>query len=109
MAFSKAKLYDKEEQITSGFAKAFGHPARTKILNQLCKDGPQSVQEIAKSHPLSKASMSKHLGILLTAQLITYKEIFPYVIYNVHKKNLIEAARRLNLFFTDLFKEEKGL
>ena len=102
MGFSKAHLYDKEDQITSLFARAFGHPARLKILRKLKRDGPSSVEEISLYHPLSKPTMSEHLKILRTAHLITYKEKYPSIIYSLDGKNVTKAEAYLKLFFKSI-------
>lgn len=102
MAFSKAKLYDEEDQIIAGFFKAFSHPARIKIIRKLCKDGPCRVDELAKSHPVSGPTVSDHLEILRETQLVRYLEKYPYTFYSIDLENLKVAQKYFNSFFESL-------
>ena len=102
MAFSKARLYHKEAQITSVFAHAISHPARQLILQQLSKDGSSKVEELLLNHPISQPALSDHLEILRKAQLVTYKEVFPYIIYSLDGKNVTVAEQYLSAFFKSI-------
>jgi ArsR family transcriptional regulator len=99
MAFSKSKLYQKEDQAVSLYAKALGHPARLAILLQLALEGESSVENITRHHPLSQAAMSDHLGILRRAGMINYEERFPYTFYRLDKKNQEQAEKYIGDFF----------
>ena len=102
MAFSKSNRYPKDEQILSSFAKAFGHPARVSIIRKLSHDGPCSVEELLKNHPISQPALSTHLEILRKNQLVEFNEKFPRTYYNLVEKNLILAKRYLTTFFEDI-------
>ncbi len=102
MAFSKSNRYPKDDQIISGFAKAFGHPARVLILRKLSKDGPCSVEEILENHPISQPSLSVHLRILRQNQLIDFNEQFPWTYYVVIPKNIVLAKEYISKFFKDI-------
>jgi DNA-binding transcriptional ArsR family regulator len=98
MAFSKAKLYEEDDQITALYFKAFSHPARIKILKQLRTQGPCAVEDLARDHPINDTTFSEHLQKLRVAGLITYKEQFPYVIYEIVLENVIKAECYINEF-----------
>ncbi|MEO6130892.1 MAG: helix-turn-helix transcriptional regulator [Saprospiraceae bacterium] len=100
MSFSKAHLYDKRDQQTSLFGKAFGHPARLKILRKLSRSGPCHVKELSKEHPLSQPTMSEHMEELREVAFVSFQEVFPYTIYTLERKE-IEKARD---YFDELFK-----
>ncbi|HZV67978.1 MAG TPA: helix-turn-helix transcriptional regulator [Saprospiraceae bacterium] len=102
MAFSKSHLYPKDDQITSAFAKALSHSARLVIIRKLVKDGPCRVGKLLLNHPISKATLSKHLKILRDAKLVKWRERFPFTIYKVDRKNLALAEGYLKSFFRDL-------
>ena len=102
MAFSKAKLYDEEDQIIAGFFKAFAHPARIKIIRKLCKEGPCCVEELAKTHPISGPALSDHLEILRETELVKYRVKYPYIIYSVVGKNITLAEKYFKSFFDSL-------
>lgn len=110
MAFSKSKLYPPEFQVLSHYLKAVGHPARPVILMQLASEGESCVENMTQNHPISQASMSDHLGILREAQLIDFKEEFPYTFYSLNEKNVRRAEKSIKIFFKklrDAIKQQK--
>ncbi len=102
MGFSKANLYEKDDQLITAFFKAFSHPARAVIIRKLSKDGPCDVDQLSKLHPISKTSLSGHLKILRKAHLITYKVKYPKIIYSIEGKYLALAEAYMKLFFKSL-------
>lgn len=99
MVKSKAPLYDPNDQLTSLYARCLGHPARTLLLKKLATDGPCTVQQLRKNHPISQPTISQHLKILSKANLITSYERFPYTYYSVIDSNLVKANTYLDTFF----------
>jgi ArsR family transcriptional regulator len=99
MAFSKQSLYSQESQMISGFAKALGFPGRLEILIKLQAEGPLTVQQLAKGHPICMETLSQHLKILREAQLVIAEERYPYTFYRVHEKNMKKAQEVLAMFF----------
>ena len=99
MAFSKHSLYKKELQLLGGFARALGYSGRIEILLTLESEGPLTVQELAKGHPISRVTLSQHLKILRKAHLVIAEEKFPYTYYRVHKRNLAKAREAFAQFF----------
>lgn len=99
MAVSKQNLYPAEDQITSNYAKALGHPARLQILKQLQSAGSICVQVIAQTHPISKETLSGHLKSLREAQLVDWVERFPFTFYSVNEINVKKAFDYLEMFF----------
>jgi DNA-binding transcriptional ArsR family regulator len=99
MAFSKFTLYSKEWQLISGFAKALCFPGRLEILYQLQKEGPITVQQLAKGHPICMETISGHLKILREAHLVIAEERYPYTFYRIHEKNMKKAKEALAGFF----------
>jgi DNA-binding transcriptional ArsR family regulator len=100
MAFSKFNLYNQEWQLISGFAKALGFPGRLEILVKLQMEGPITVQQIAKGHPICMETISGHLKILREAHLVIAEERYPYTFYRVHTKNMKKAQEALARFFS---------
>jgi DNA-binding transcriptional ArsR family regulator len=100
MAFPKHALYSQESQATSNFFRALGFPGRLEILMQLELEGPLSVQQLAKSHPICKETLSQHLKILREAGLVIANEKFPFTYYRVHKANLKKARKLFDRFFS---------
>ncbi|MDQ3015464.1 MAG: metalloregulator ArsR/SmtB family transcription factor [Bacteroidota bacterium] len=106
MAFSKAHLYGQSELLTSGFAKAFSHPARLKILSKLIHEGPCTVQYLAKLHPISQPAISQHLENLRVLGLVTFREVFPYTFYSVNKRNLRKGELLIKAYLDSLGKRK---
>jgi DNA-binding transcriptional ArsR family regulator len=102
VAFSKSKLYPKDEQALSHYTKAMGHPARPSIIMQLAREGKSCVENMTKNHPISQAAMSDHLSILREAQLVNFKEEFPYTYYSLNEKNVKQAEKHMKKFFKKL-------
>ena len=100
MAFSKFTLYNQKWQLISGFAKALGFPGRLEILIKLQMEGPITVQQIAKGHPICLETISGHLKILREAHLVIAEERYPYTFYRVHEKNMKKAQEALARFFS---------
>ena len=99
MAFSKAPLYTPKDQVTAGYARALGHPARLEIIRKLSLDGPCTVKVLNLAHPISQESLSYHLKILMKALLVSCKEKFPFTFYTLEKENLKVAEDKLRAFF----------
>lgn len=102
MAFSKSNQYPKDDQIISGFMKALDHPARLRILRQLSKEGPCTVEELKREHPISQSAMSGHLRTLRRADLVRWKEEFPVTYYSINGKTATLAEEYLKGFFREL-------
>ena len=108
MAFSKSRLYPKDAQMVSGFARAVGHAARIQILQQLSEEGECTVEELSKNHPISRPAMSCHLRILRASHLVDCEEKFPYTIYRLNGKNVVVAEGYLGDFFGGSGSRKKG-
>ncbi|HZV43928.1 MAG TPA: helix-turn-helix transcriptional regulator [Saprospiraceae bacterium] len=99
MAFSKQSLYSRELQIISGFMKALSFPGRLEILLKLESEGPLTVNQLAKGHPICRETISQHLKILRKAHLVIADERYPYTLYRVHVANMRKARKALDWFF----------
>lgn len=95
MAFTKAHLYNEFDLKASHYAKAISHPARIGILRQLSKSGVRTVEQLMKMHPLSQPAMSQHIAILRKANLVSFKEKYPYTLYSVNKENMRQMKKQL--------------
>ncbi len=98
MAFTRSHLYPAAEQLISHFARAISHPARVCIIQELYKNGPCTVENLMKLHPISQPSLSQHLAILRKMQLLHFKEQFPYTYYSLNFENLRRIKHEMKLF-----------
>ena len=101
-AFSKAILYPDEDQEFCLYMRALGHPARKSIVRQLSMEGPCTVEQINRNHPISQPALSRHLKPLREAQLIEYNEEYPYTYYYINCENLKRARALVEQFFLEL-------
>lgn len=67
---------------------ALSSPIRRRILAYLSK-ATLSSSEIADRFEMSKPSISKHLGILENAGLVTFEKKGQFVYYSLARENLI--------------------
>ena len=67
----KTEHHLEEYEALAGMCKALAHPARLAILQLLAKRGTCVCGEVVEILPLSQATVSQHLKVLLQAGLIT--------------------------------------
>ncbi len=73
MATSKKNEFSPREIEMSELAKAFSHPARILIIDELTKHKDRTCKEIVGDLPLSQPTVSQHLKALYEAKLICRK------------------------------------
>ncbi len=91
--------YTPEAEALARFAKALGHPARIKIIEQLLDLDYCYTGEIVDVLPLAQSTVSQHLKELKNAGLIKGEVCTPKVRYCINRENW-EKAKQL---FTGLF------
>ncbi len=65
----------------AAFAKAVGHPVRTRILRMLARKDAHMCSHIVDELPLAQSTVSEHLRILRNAGLVKANEKGPRVGY----------------------------
>jgi ArsR family transcriptional regulator len=73
-----------EEKIYSKYFKAFGEPSRLKIL-RLLTDKELTVNDIVDAIELSQSTVSRHLGVLREAGIVTDRRDGQQVFYSLNK------------------------
>ena len=73
---------------------ALGDPTRRAILAQLVS-GERSTGVIARDFPLSRPAISKHLGVLHRAGIVTRRQVGRRQLYRVDPERLGDAQRWL--------------
>ena len=66
----REKGYAVDQERLARFAKAMGHPARIAILDFLARQESCFFGDIHEVLPISKATVSQHLKVLMVAVLI---------------------------------------
>jgi len=63
-------LPDQLAELVAGRFRVLGDPTRIKLLDRL-RDGAATVQELNEGLAVSQQNVSKHLGVLLSAGLVS--------------------------------------
>ena len=85
-----------DELLDAGLFKALGDPTRLRLLSCLAKCGrPCSVTELAECCAVDFSVVSRHLGMLEKAGVLSVKKEGRTVLYSVRYKHLTDAFRSL--------------
>lgn len=91
---SKSGYFTNEQEQTSRFAKAMGHPVRIAILQLLNTQNCCYHGDMAEELPVAKSTLSQHLKELKDAGLIQGDITPPTVKYCINRGNW-ELAKKL--------------
>ena len=80
------------EEVIALIAKALGHPARVRILEQFDQCIPHVAGDIADVSDLAQSTVSEHLRILREADLLFARKDGPRVWYCVNRGVLTQLA-----------------
>jgi ArsR family transcriptional regulator len=75
---SKQLLFERQAEV----AKAIAHPLRIAVVNFL-KDGEQCVCDIAEHIGSERSNVSRHLSVMVNADLLEYRKEGLKVIYRL--------------------------
>jgi DNA-binding transcriptional ArsR family regulator len=79
---TKSQLTDAELDRIALHFRLLGEPMRLKILQAICKK-PLAVGEIVEATRATQANVSKHLGLLASAGMVTRQKIAQCVYYGL--------------------------
>ena len=84
----------------SRIAKVLGDPAKYAIINLLLRHGAMSVGEIAKTVHRAESTVSHHLSMLRSLEIVRYEAKTSGVYYWIkYPKELKLILKALNIFF----------
>ena len=78
----------KNSKATAELLKAFSHPTRLAILQELA-GGPKCVTDMEEILPARQANISQHLAVLRHAQLVDYAQDGALRCYYLCRPNLV--------------------
>lgn len=78
----------KESKATAELLKAFSHPTRLAILQELA-GGPKCVTDMEEILPARQANISQHLAVLRHAKLVDYAQDGALRCYYLCRPNLV--------------------
>ncbi len=87
MGLTKSQLFDASQNQIAGFAKAFAHPARIAIIQELVKRNSCVCGELVGVLPLSQSTISQHLKELKQSGLLKGEVEGPRVCYCINQEN----------------------
>jgi DNA-binding transcriptional ArsR family regulator len=80
--------------------EALGNAERRKIIRALA-NGPRSVSDLAAEFPISRPAVSRHLGQLERAGLLTHRSEGAQNIYQLDRAGLADTVAWLNSFWDE--------
>lgn len=99
MGLTKSFHFNEEQNKLATYAKAFAHPARIAILQQILKNRTCIVGSLAEILPLSQSTISQHLKELKTIGIIKGEIEGPSLCYCIDENNWKDAWEKLNSLF----------
>jgi len=102
MGVTKSFHFDEEQNQLASYAKAFAHPARVAILQQIIKNKTCIVGTLANELPLSQSTISQHLKELKNIGIIKGEIEGPSVCYCINDKNWNVARNMLIKLFSEI-------
>jgi DNA-binding transcriptional ArsR family regulator len=102
MGISKSHHFNERQNKLAAFTKAFAHPARVAIIEQIIAHKACIMGSLAEKLPLSPSTISQHLKELKSAGIIKGDIEGPSVCYCIDEKNWQQARALINDFFTDI-------
>lgn len=102
MGITKSFHFNDEQNQLAGIAKAFAHPARVAILQQIVKNKSCIVGSLTDALPLSQSTISQHLKELKNIGIIKGEIEGPSVCYCIHRENWNNARNMLGKLFSEI-------
>ena len=102
MGLTKSFHFNEEQNQLAGYAKAFAHPARIAIIQQIVKNKTCIVGTLTDVLPLSQSTISQHLKELKSSGIIKGEIEGPSVCYCINQKNWDKAKMMLTKLFSEM-------
>lgn len=102
MGLTKSFHFNDEQNQLATFAKAFAHPARIAILQQIIKNKSCIVGTLANTLPLSQSTISQHLKELKNIGIIKGEIEGPSICYCIDESNWNVARNMLTKLFSEI-------
>lgn len=102
MGLTKSFHFDNEQNQLAVYAKAFAHPARIAIIQQIIKNKTCIVGSLTDVLPLSQSTISQHLKELRNSGIIKGVIEGPSMCYCINENNWNKAKMMLTKLFSDI-------
>ena len=102
MGLTKSFHFSEQQNQLASFAKAFAHPARIAILQQIIQNRTCIVGSLANVLPLSQSTISQHLKELKNSGIIKGEIEGPSICYCINEATWNKAKTMLTSLFNDI-------
>ncbi len=102
MGLTKSYHFSEEQNQMAGYAKAFAHPARIAIIQQIIKNETCIVGTLTNVLPLSQSTISQHLKELKNSGIIKGEVEGPSVCYCINEDTWNKAKSMLTKLFSEM-------
>lgn len=102
MGITKSFHFTKEQNQLAQYAKAFAHPARVAIIQQIIRNKTCIVGSLTNVLPLSQSTISQHLKELKNAGIIKGEIEGPSICYCIDENNWGTVKKLLDEFFGEI-------
>ena len=102
MGLTKSFHFNDEQNQLAVYAKAFAHPARIAIIQQIIKNKTCIVGSLTDVLPLSQSTISQHLKELKNTGIIKGVIEGPSMCYCINENNWNKAKMMLTKLFSDI-------
>ncbi len=99
MGLAKSQLFDESQNQISEFAKAFAHPARVAIIQELIRRQSCICSELVDELPLSQSTISQHLKELKRIGILKGEVEGVRICYCIDEENW----QRAKAVFSEIF------
>jgi DNA-binding transcriptional ArsR family regulator len=92
--------------------KALGDPTRRAIFERLCREGEQTVRVLTAQSGVSQPAVSKHLGVLKSAGLVSHRQEGRQTHYSAQRGSLaplMDWTRQMAGFWESRFDDLEDL
>lgn len=102
MGLTKTFHFSEEQNQLALYAKAFAHPARVAIIQQIIKNKTCIVGTLTNALPLSQSTISQHLKELRNTGIIKGEIEGPSICYCINRENWDTIKKMLGKFFSEI-------
>ncbi len=102
MGLTKSFHFNEEQNQLALFSKAFAHPARIAIIQQIIKNKTCIVGALSDVLPLSQSTISQHLKELKNIGIIKGEIDGPSICYCINESNWNYVRKMLTKFFSEI-------
>ena len=100
-------LSDETLELVAVFLKSMAEPTRLKILRSL-HDGERTVSEIMEETGANQSNASKHLSLLTSAHIVTFRKIGTSVYYKISDPNITAICDTVCRSIAERIRQERA-